>query len=403
MKKEHLHDETGGEESFAQMLEATYKEPARLEPGQSVMSTIVKISADWALIEVGGKGEGYMDKKELLDSEGNLTVKEGQKIRAYFIYSENGEMHFTSKIGSGPAAHVQLAEAMRAGVTVEGVVSKETRGGFEITISGGARAFCPFSQMGLRRGEDKEAYIGRIMVFNIAECDQRKIILTRRDIMEKERQEMLKGLKATLEEGARVKGVVTSIQKFGAFVDIGGVDGLIPVSEIAWDRTENVGDRLSVGQKVEVAIKRLDWANEKISLSLRDILPNPWDSAERTWPVGSYHKGKITRLTQFGAFVLLGDGVEGLIHISRLGDGEKRLNHPDEVVESGQEIEVKVEAVDQVKKKISLVPADTARAADEDAATMKKYQQPETAQEENLGTLGEVLKRQMEKKLKGGK
>ncbi|OGS56621.1 MAG: 30S ribosomal protein S1 [Elusimicrobia bacterium RIFOXYB2_FULL_62_6] len=401
MKKEHL-EETGTEESFAQMLDASYKEPSRLEPGQSVLSTIVKISADWALIEVGGKGEGYLDKKELLDSEGNLTVKEGQKIRAYFIYSENGEMHFTSKIGAGPAAYMQLAEAMRAGVRVEGTVSKETRGGFEITVSGGARAFCPFSHMGLRRDEDREGYIGRVMQFDIAECEPRKVVLSRRNILEKERQEKVKLLKSTLEEGMRVKGVVTSIQKFGAFVDIGGIDGLIPVSEIAWDRTENVGDRLSVGQPVEVAIKRLDWANERISLSLRDILPNPWDSAEKTWPAGSYHKGKITRLTQFGAFVLLGDGVEGLIHISRLG-GERRLQHPEEVVQKGQEIEVKVEAVDQRSRKIALVPAEAAREADEDAAAMQKYRQPDAVEEENLGTLGEVLRRQMEKKQKGEK
>lgn len=402
MKKDQLHEETGSEESFAQMLDATYKEPSRLEPGQSIMSTIVKISADWVLIEVGGKGEGYLDKKELLDAAGNLTAKEGEKLRAWFVFSENGEMHFTSRIGSGPAAYLQLAEAMRAGVQVEGTVTRETRGGFDITISGGARGFCPFSQMGLRRDEDREGYIGRVMMFNIAECVQRQVVLTRRAIMEKERQVKIKLLKETLEEGARVKGVVTSIQKFGAFVDIGGVDGLIPVSEIAWDRTENVGDRLSLGQQVEVAIKRLDWANERISLSLRDILPNPWDTAEQKWPPGSYHKGKITRLTQFGAFVLLGDGVEGLIHISRLG-GERRLQHPEEVVQTGQELEVKVEAVDQRSRKISLVPADAARAADEDVAAMQKYRQPETAEAENLGTLGEVLKKQMEKKQKGEK
>ncbi|MBI4802640.1 MAG: 30S ribosomal protein S1 [Elusimicrobia bacterium] len=397
MKNDHSPDKTGNEENFAQMLEANYKEPARLCPGQSIMAAIVKITADWVLIEVGGKGEGYLDKAELLDAGGNLTAKEGDKLRAWFVFSENGEMHFTSKIGSGPSAHVQLAEAMRGGVLVDGTVAKELKGGFEIIISGGARAFCPFSQMGLRREDNKENYIGRSLAFEIIECAERNVVLSRKGILAAERQEKARVLKGALEEGARIKGIVTSIRKFGAFVDIGGVEGLLPVSEIAWDRTENVGDRLSVGQAVEVVVKKLDWENERISFSLREILPNPWDSAERTWPPGSYHTGTVTRLAPFGAFVALGEGVEGLIHISRLG-GDKRIQHPEQALKAGQAIEVKVEAVDRENKKISLVPAAAAREEDEDAAAVKKYQQPDSPEAESLGTLGEILKKQLEKK-----
>lgn len=400
MKNDNLQEENGGEESFAEMLDKTYKEPSRLEPGQKIEAAIVKITADWAFLEVGGKGEGYLDRKELLDGNGNLTVKEGDKVRAYFLFSENGEMHFTTRIGSGPAARAQLEDAFRNGIPVEGTVAKELKGGFEITILGGARAFCPFSQMGVRREENKENYIGRPLTFEIIECGDRNVVLSRKGIVEKERQGKAAALKASLREGDKIKGTVTSIQKFGAFVDIGGVEGLLPVSEIAWNRTENVGDVLSTGQTVEVIIRKLDWENGRISFSLKDALPNPWDAAAETWPQGSYQTGTVSRLAPFGAFVTLGEGVDGLIHVSRLG-GEKRIQHPGEVLKVGQTIEVKVESVDRENKRISLVPADVSREADEDAAALKNYQREESSGPETMGSLGEMLKKRLESKEKG--
>lgn len=400
MKNDDLPEENGGEESFAEMLDKTYKEPSRLEPGQKIEAAIVKITADWVFLETGGKGEGYLDKKELLDASGNLTVKEGDKVRAWFLFSENGEMHFTTRIGSGPAARAQLEDAFRNGIPVEGTVAKELKGGFEITILGGARAFCPFSQMGVRRDENKENYIGRPLTFEIIECGGRNVVLSRKGIVEKERQGKAAALKASLKEGDKIKGVVTSIQKFGAFVDIGGLEGLLPVSEIAWNRTENVGDILSPGQTVEVIIKKLDWENGRISFSLKDALPDPWDRAAETWPPGSYQTGTVSRLAPFGAFVTLGEGVDGLIHISRLG-GEKRIQHPDEVLKTGQTIEVKVESVDRENKRISLVPAEISREADEDAAALKNYQREESSGPGTMGSLGEMLKKRLESKEKG--
>lgn len=390
------------EEDFAKMFEQTYKEPTRMEPGQKVEAAIVNITPEWALIEVGGKGEGYIDINELKDTEGNLMVKTGDKVRAYFLHTEEGEMRFTTKIGTGPAARAQLMDAFKNHIPMEGKVSKELKGGFEIIISGGMRAFCPYSQMGIRRDENKEAYIGATMIFFIIECDRRDVVLSRREIVEKERQEKIAVLKETLQEGHKVRGVVTSIQKFGAFVDIGGVEGLLPVSELAWGRTEKVSDLLAAGQPVEVLIKNLDWDNRRISLSLKDTLPNPWDTAAQKWPAGSYHTGKVSRLAPFGAFITLGDGVDGLIHVSRLGGGEKRINHPEDVLKAGQEIEVRVEAVDPANKRISLVPAEISRAEDETAATMQKYQKQEAApaEEPALGSMGEQLKRQMEQRNK---
>ena len=396
MNDAHQHDEENTED-FAKMFEQTYKEPSRMEPGQKVEAPIVKLTAEWALIEVGGKGEGYLDINELKDAEGNLIAKEGDIVRAWFLHTEEGEMRFTTRIGTGPAAIAQLQDAFRGHTPVAGAVAREMKGGFEVNIGGGMRAFCPFSQMGMRRDENKADYIGRDFAFFIIEMDRRNIVLSRREMVEKERQEKIAALKESLHEGDRVKGVVTSIQKFGAFVDIGGVEGLLPVSELAWSRTEKVGDILSSGQAVEVIIKRLDWENQRISLSLKDTLANPWDSADQNWIVGSYHTGTVSRLAPFGAFVMLAAGVDGLIHVSRLG-GEKRINHPEEVLKVGQPVEVRVENVDPVNKRISLVPADISRQEDENSATMDRYRQPATPDAQPLGSMGEMLKQQLEKK-----
>lgn len=385
------------EENFAEMFEQSYKQPSRMEPGHKVEAPIVKLTPEWALIEVGGKGEGYVDINELKDAEGNLIAREGDRVRAYFLRSEEGEMRFTTRIGSGPAARAQIEDSFKNHLPVEGIVAREIKGGFEVSI-GAVRAFCPFSQMGVRREEDKAAYVGRPLWFEVIEFGGRNIVLSRRSIVEAERRERIEALKGTLQENVRVRGTVTSLQKFGAFVDIGGVEGLLPVSEIAWGRTEKTSDVLSVGQQVEVLIKRLDWENERISLSLKDVLPNPWDTAALNWPVGSYQKGRVSRLATFGAFISLGEGVDGLIHVSRLGNGEKRIGHPEEVLKVGQDIEVRVESVDSVAKKISLVPADVSRAEDEHAETMSRYRGEGADTQASMGSLGENLKKALEQK-----
>lgn len=397
MNSNNQPQEEQNEENFAEMFEQTYKEPSRMEPGQKVEAPIIKLTADWALIEVGGKGEGYVAIGELKDSAGNLIVKEGDRIRAWFLHTEEGEMRFTTKIGTGPAAMAQLGDAFKNHIPLAGTIAREMKGGFEVTINGGLRAFCPFSQMGIRREENKAEYIGKEFAFNIIEMDRRNIVLSRREMVEKERQEKAAALKETLHEGDRVRGTVTSIQKFGAFIDIGGVEGLLPVSEIAWSRTENVGDVLKSGQQVEVIVKRLDWDNQRISFSLKDTLQDPWETADANWPSGTYHTGTVTRLAPFGAFISLGEGVEGLLHVSRLG-GERRVNHPEDVLKVGQTIEVRIESVDSRNRRISLIPAEVSREADETAATMSKYQGQAETEAPMMGSMGEQLKRQLEKK-----
>jgi len=388
-----------GEENFADMFEKSFKKQTRLEPGQMVEAMIVKISGDWIFLDLGGKGEGYLDKKEMSDETGKLLVKEGDTVRAYFVSSGNNEMHFTTKVGSGPGKQAQFEDAWKNGIPVDGTLVKEMKGGFEVKIGGSVRAFCPFSQTGFRRDEPTAEYIGRSLSFKIIEYaeDGRNIVLSRRPILDEEKRVKQEALKASLQEGAKVRGKVTSIQKFGAFVDIGGIEGLLPVSEIAWTRTEKVSDILSVGQDVDVIIKKLDWENNRFSFSLKDALPDPWESIAKTFLVGSYHNGVVSRLAAFGAFVTLKEGVDGLIHISKLGAG-RRINHPREVVKEGQNVEVQIEAVDQATRKISLALAEIRRAEEEEAATLKEYKQQTTTQPQNMGTLGDLLKQKMEQK-----
>ncbi len=396
----HVADVTTGEENFAEMFEKSMeKKQGRLQPGQMVETVIVKISEDWIFLDLGGKGEGYLDKKEMVDEAGNLTVKEGETVRAYFVSSDNNEMHFTTKIGSGPGKQTQIEDAWRNQVPVEGTISKEIKGGFEVKIGGSVRAFCPFSLTGIRREEQSADYMGRSLTFKIVEYaeDGRNIVLSRKSILEEERQEKQRALKESLKEGMKVRGKVTSIQKFGAFVDIGGLEGLLPVSEIAWTRTEKVSDILSAGQEVEIIIKKLDWDNNRFSFSLKDALPDPWNRAAELFPLGSYHTGTVSRLMAFGAFVTLKEGIDGLIHISKLGAG-RRINHPREVVKEGQAVEVKIEAVDSAQRKLSLSLADVSRAEEEAAATLKDYQQQEAEAPKTMGTLGDLLKAKIEQK-----
>ncbi len=397
----HTTEEADNEENFAEMFEKSFKKQERLEPGQMVEAMIVKISGEWIFLDLGGKGEGYLDRKELTDESGTLTVKEGDTVRAYFASSENNEMHFTTKIGSGPGKQDQLEDAWKSGIPVDGTVVKEMKGGFEIKIGGSIRAFCPFSQMGTRREEPTSEYIGRSLSFKIIEYGEngRNIVLSRRPILDEEKRTKKESLKKTLKEGMKVRGKVTSLQKFGAFVDIGGAEGLLPISEIAWTRTEKVGDILSVGQEVDIIIKKLDWDQDRFSFSLKDALPDPWASVAETFLVGSYHMGTVSRLAPFGAFVTLKEGVDGLIHISKLGAG-RRINHPREVVKEGQTVEVQVEAVDTANRKLSLALAEISRAEAEEAATLKEYKQQAASEPKNMGTLGDLLKAKGEDKEK---
>jgi small subunit ribosomal protein S1 len=393
-------EKTTEDTCFAEMLEQSLnKQSARLEPGQKVTARVLKIGPEWLFIDTGQKGEGIVDLKEFLDVDGNLTVKEGDTISAYFLSSSRGEMRFTTRIGGGASGNTQLEEAWQAGVPVEGLVEKEIKGGYEVKLAGTARAFCPYSQMSLRRVDNPESLIGTRLAFRITDYGEkgRNIVVSRRVLLEEEQQRLKEEAKAGICEGMTVTGTVTSLQDFGAFVDLGGLEGLIPVSEIGWSRVKDVRDVLSVGQKVQVVVKAFDREKERVSLSLKDTLPDPWEQAALIYKEGSFHTGSVARLAPFGAFVTLSDGVDGLVHISRLGAG-KRINHPREVLKEGETVEVKVESVDRANRRISLALAGSARAAEEEEATLAEFRRRAGEAPKGMGTLGELLLAKARKK-----
>jgi small subunit ribosomal protein S1 len=397
-RKNARDDEIREEESFEALLNESGAEPARLEPGQKVSATVVKIAADWIFIELGRKGEGVLDRKEFVDAQGHLTVKEGEALTAYFLGTENNELRFTTKIGGGAAGLSQLEDAWRAGIPVEGCVEREIKGGYEVRIGGTVRAFCPFSQIDLPKSRPDEGYGKKHLPFRITMFSERgrNIVLSRRVLLEEQAMAERQAQRASLREGMTVKGTVTSIREFGAFVDAGGIEGLIPVSEIGWGRTEDIRDVLAVGQELEVAITRLDWVKDRFTFSLKAMLADPWETAAERFPEGSVHVGKVARIANFGAFVTLGPGVDGLLHISKLG-GAKRLKHPGESLQVGQAVEVRVENVDIPGRRLSLALAAAADEAMEAEVDFGEYAEPKPPE---VGLLGELLKAKLAEKEK---
>jgi len=366
------------EENFADLFEQSFVKMSSFEPGQLIETSVVSISGDCIFLQLSGKSEGLLDRAEMTDSDGKLTVKEGDKIKAFFLYSKNGEMHFTTRISGDKAAKAGsavLENAFESGIPVEGIVEKEIKGGFEIKI-GETRAFCPYSQIGQKRVENAEVYVGKHLIFKILEYSEngRNILVSNRAILEEEHQKHIETLKKTLQEKMTVKGTVKSIQDFGAFVDINGVQALLPVSEISRSRVDEIHNALSIGQEVEASIIKLDWKNERITLSMKALLSDPWDGAEKKYKVDSKHTGEVVRITNFGAFVSLEPGLDGLIHISDL-KSDTRDNNPDDILKAGQKVSVQINSIDIEKKRISLKPVSSMQ---EDEA-YKKYLEPKSS------------------------
>ncbi|MFA6147739.1 MAG: 30S ribosomal protein S1 [bacterium] len=388
------------EESFGELFERSFVAPTRYEPGRKVSARVIKVAPEWIFLDLGRKGEGVLAAKELMDESGTVAIKEGDSLEAYFVSSDGSEMLFTTRVAGGTAGSAQLEEASNSGIPVDGVVVKEIKGGFEVRLAGGARAFCPHSQMELPRSGGQEERVGKHAAFRITKYGEkgRNIVVSRRVLLEEEEERKAREVMATLSEGMVMKGIVTSVREFGAFVSIGPIEGLIPISEIGWERVEDIQSVLSVGQEVEVAITRLDWANRRFSFSLKKTLADPWETAVDRFPAGSRHVGKVARLAAFGAFVSLGGGVDGLLHISKLGGG-KRIRSVGEVLRTGQEIEVKVDSVDPVKRRValSLPGAEGPDAPGEEAEDYSKYMEPAPAPQA-LGSLGEALKAKLERK-----
>ena len=398
------HDSDSFEALFSQSEEKSLK---KLSPGQKIKATVVGIDKETIFLDVGTKSEGIVEASEFIDENGELSVSPGDQVEVYCLKSGAGGQIFTAKLGSG-ASSAHLEEAYHNSIPIQGFVKAEIKGGFEITLSGNVRGFCPFSQMGLRRVENAaETYIETHMSFLITkfEAGGRNIVLSARLLQEEERQLKKEELREVLEEGQSIEGTISAIRPFGLFVDLGGIDGLVPISEVGWSRVDNLEETYSVGQQVQAVVKGLDWENDRISLSIKQTLEDPWEAAVKNLSEGKAYVGTIARLAQFGAFVTLVPGVDGLVHISKLGGG-RRINHPKEVVEAGQDLEVIIEAIDPADKRISLVPSDYVSLEDEEEKERREFKdyrstragsKKETATD-SMGSFGALLKSKLEEK-----
>ncbi len=385
MSEENIQEEM----SFAELLAETSVGKGWLKPGDRLQAPVVKITPEWVFIDLGEKNEGYLDRKEFLNEQGEMTLNEGDLITAYFVKSSHSEKLFTTRITSAAAGKQFLEAAWQNAIPVEATVEREMKGGFEVKLAGTMRGFCPYSQMTLRRSEDPASFIGQRLIFNIIEYKEngRNIILSRRAILEEELATKKELLWETIQVGQTVKGTVMSIHKFGVFVDLGGIQGLIPASEMDWDRSRSTEDLFTIGQEVTAAIMVIDREKDKITLSAKALSPDPWMLLEERYPIGLSLTGKVVRLTDFGAFVNLEPGLDGLIHISRLGQG-KKIKHPREVLKEGQAVDVQVEKIEAAQRRISLALVDLATQELDERDLPEKYHGEGS---KTMGTLGDLF------------
>jgi small subunit ribosomal protein S1 len=341
--------------------------------GQKVKGKILSITEEWAFLDLGGKAEGRIAAADLKDAEGNLTVKEGDTLDATVTGTdpESGALLLRRKAGGGgkgkrAAAEVpaEIRQAHEANLPVEGLVTGLNKGGAEVQVAG-MRAFCPLSQLDLRYVENPQQFVGQKLLFKVNRLEEGNrggrgpnIVLSRRQLLEEEQQSRAAETRERLQVGAVLTGRVTSLTTYGAFIDLGGIEGMLHVSEIGHSRTTHPQDVFTVGQEVEVQVIKIEKGKdekrpERISLSRRSLESDPWNDAASRFPEGTEATGKVMRLETFGAFVELAPGLEGLVHISEMGAG-RRLNHSREAVQQGQEVQVRVLGVDTGRRRISL-------------------------------------------------
>lgn len=373
------------------------------KPGQKVKGTVLSVTEDTAFVDLGTKAEGMVATAELLDEDGDLTVEEGDQVEALVTGRDPDSGCFILRVrpGRGEAARSELAQAYQHGIAVEGRVTGTNKGGAEVEVAG-IRAFCPVSQLDLRYVEDPATYVGRRLNFRIIRYQDSgrdgkpDVVLSRRVLLEEEEKQRAEEARSRLSEGAVVKGKVTSITSYGAFVDLGGLEGLLHVSEIGHARVSHPEDVLSEGQVVEVKIlsieereNRKGEREERISLSMKALERDPWKEIGERLPVGTRTRGRVTRLEPFGAFVEIEPGIEGLVHVSELG-ADRHVAHAREVVELGEELEVQVLRVEEDKRKIGLSRVLQPASLSEEA--LAEYA-PERGSG-GFGTLGEIFRKQ---------
>ena len=375
------------DEDFAALFAASEKGAPRTKRprvGDVVKGKVISIGKDAVFLDVGGKAEGTLDRGQVSDADGNLKVKVGDVLEARVASDHGGVLDLRVKLGGkGPEARAELQQAFELGIPVEGTVTEVIKGGVSVDVAG-VRGFCPASQVEARFVEDLATYVGRKLTFKITRYEPRNLVLSRRAHVEEENKVLAAETRKKLEVGVVIRGKVTGFKPFGAFVDIGGMEGMLHVSELGYARVEKPEDVLAIGQELDVAIVKLE--GDRVSLSLKSLASDPWRDATAALKEGARVKGKITRLQPFGAFVEVAPGVEGLVHISELG-AARRINHPKEVVSEGQEVEATVLAIDHDKRRLSL-----SLGAAKDGGTAEDVAQAPKAPA-HLGTFGDLFKK----------
>jgi small subunit ribosomal protein S1 len=370
----------------------------RLAIGDNVRGRVGRIGHDSAVIEiVGTTAEGMIELDQLRDGDGNLTVKVGDEIEARVVedMGKAGCVVLRKAMARGPEAKAELAQAAQLGLTVEGTVTAVNKGGVDVMVAG-VRGFCPISQLEARHVADASEYIGRKLQFRVTryEVDRRgvNLIVSRRALLEEESRGRAEKTRAKLVVGAVLPGVVATIKDFGAFIDLGGIEGMLHASELGFSRNQRPSEVLAVGQQLEVQVLKIEKTDdpkrpERISLSLKSMQRDPWDDIRDKFPAGTQVTGKVVRVEQFGAFVELSPGVEGLLHASELASG-KQVRHARDVCKVGDSLTVTVLALDHERRRLSLglgERGDVVTQEDRDAARA-------AGGSGGWGTLGDLLK-----------
>ncbi len=356
MTEKETEKEMEEEMSFAELFKTHPDIPSnKFSPGDSASGRVLRITKDTIFVDLGGKSEGIVDAEEFLDQEGNLTVKEGDRIELKVASIKDGIYLSKGMKVQGAEAMEMLREAHQHQVPVEGRVSGTTKGGFEITLSG-IRAFCPASQIDIGFSEKPEEYIGQRHLFRIMEFKEkgRNLVVSRRVLLQEEQEKRSKETLALLQPGLDLEGKVTKLTDFGVFVDIGGIEGMVHVSEISHARIKHPSEVLKINQWIKVKVMKIEedkGGRQRISLSIKALEPDGWERGFG-FKEGEIISGKVSRLTDFGAFIEVAPGVDGLVHISEIS--YERFSHPKSLLHEGDIVDVLVREIDQDKHRISL-------------------------------------------------
>ncbi len=343
-----------GEETFAELFEASQRQQ-EIKEGEVVDGTVISVGTEYATIDIGYKCEGLVYIQEFKDNQGNIVVAAGDVVSVYLerMEMENGYMLLSKDKAEIIRAWDEISQACEKDQLVEGTVIAKVKGGLSVDI--GVKAFLPGSQLDTKPVKNLDKFLGKKLKFKIIKFNKKRgnIVLSRRAVVSQERELQRAETLANLQEGSIVAGVVKNITEYGAFIDLGGMDGLLHITDMSWGRIKHPSELFAVSDEIKVKILKYDRDKERVSLGLKQVSPNPWDEAEYRFPVGVKVKGKIVSLKDYGAFVELEDGIEGLIHVSEMSWTE-RVKHPSKIINVGDEVECKVLEVDSKNKRISL-------------------------------------------------